>query len=46
MNAANYLKNWATVLRADPKNLYRAAKFATAATKYLIEITDDERIAA
>jgi antirestriction protein ArdC len=41
LNAAAYLKNWATVLRADEKNLYRAAKYATAAAKFMI--ANDEK---
>jgi len=46
MNAASYLKNWATVLRADEKNLYRAAKYATAAAKFMIELNEKAEVPA
>ena len=44
MNHAEYLAGWVQALKADPMNLYRAAKQASQASEWLLETTEARKV--
>lgn len=44
VNSISYVKGWLKALKADPKNLWKAAQAAQKATKWVLDLTSPEEV--